>query len=174
VLIRREAAGDIGAIAAVTTAAFAPGAGPGDDAPVETTLIAELRASDAWLAPLSLVAVGEDDGIVGHVVCSRGHVGAAPALGLGPISVHPDRQGTGVGKALMHAVLGAADALGEPVVLLLGEPGFYARFGFRPAGEIGIAPPIADWISHFQARTLHAWDPALRGTFVYAAPFGVS
>lgn len=43
------------------------------------------------------------------------------ALGLGPLAVRPDQQGQGVGQALMHAVLGAADALGKPFVALLGQ-----------------------------------------------------
>jgi putative acetyltransferase len=71
----------------------------------------------------------------------------------------------------MHAVLGAADALGEPVVVLLGDPAYYGRFGFRLAAEYGITPPVAAWAPHFQARPLHAWDPKLRGPFAYAEPF---
>ena len=65
------------------------------------------------------------------MVCSRGHVDQAPVLALGPLSVRPDRQRGGVGSALMHAVLGAADALGEPLVALIGNPAYYRRFGFR-------------------------------------------
>ncbi len=71
----------------------------------------------------------------------------------------------------MHAVLGAADALGEPVVVLLGHTDYYPRFGFRPAAELGIEPPVAEWGAHFQARPLSAYDPGLRGPFRYAAPF---
>jgi len=71
----------------------------------------------------------------------------------------------------MHAVLGAADAMGEPVVELLGDPGYYGRFGFRLAAEYGITPPVEEWAPHFQARTLDAWTPALRGRFAYAEPF---
>jgi putative acetyltransferase len=71
----------------------------------------------------------------------------------------------------MHAVLGAADALDEPLVALLGHPDYYPRFGFRPAGELGITPPVADWAPYFQARTLSAYQPDLRGAFRYARPF---
>lgn len=167
-LIRREAPADIDPIAAVTSAAFGRSDAP---PPVETLLLAELRRSDAWLPQLSLVAVAGDDRVVGHVVCTRGHVDSSPALGLGPISVVPQRQRDGVGSALMHAVLGAADALDEPAVVLLGDPGYYARFGFRPAAEYGITPPQPDWAPHFQVRALHAWTPELRGGFTYAEPF---
>jgi putative acetyltransferase len=72
----------------------------------------------------------------------------------------------------MHAVLGAADALDEGVVVLLGHPDYYPRFGFRPAAELGIEPEVPEWASHFQARPLAAYHPRLRGVFRYAAPFG--
>jgi putative acetyltransferase len=167
-LIRRESDADIDAVAAVTSAAFGPPASP---PPVETRLLEELRLTDAWLTRMSLVAVADDGRLAGHVVCTRGHVDGSPALGLGPLSVAPDRQRGGIGSALMHAVLGAADALDEPAVVLLGDPAYYARFGFRPAAEYGITPPQPDWAPHFQVRTLHAWTPELRGRFAYAEPF---
>ena len=77
----------------------------------------------------------------------------------------------GVGSALMHAVLGAADALEEPLVALLGHTEYYPRFGFRPAAELGVDPPVEDWAPHFQVRTLGAYSPGLRGVFRYAPAF---
>ncbi|HTR95535.1 MAG TPA: hypothetical protein VMI73_27700 [Trebonia sp.] len=71
----------------------------------------------------------------------------------------------------MHAVLGAADALGEPLVVLLGSTEYYPRFGFRPAREYGITPQRPEWEPHFQVRTLAAYDPSLRGAFAYPEPF---
>lgn len=167
-LIRRETPGDVDAIAAVTTAAFrrAPDAGE----PPETRLLARLRDDGGWLEALSLVAMA-DQSVIGHVVRTRGHVDEIPALGLGPISVQPDRQRNGVGHALMHAVLGAADATGEPLVCLLGDPRFYRRFGFRSAARLGIAAPDPAWGRHFQARALSCCPPHVTGTFRYAAPF---
>jgi putative acetyltransferase len=167
--IQRETAVQADAIRAVVAAAFARAERP-RETPVEAVLVDELRAGDAWLPALSLVAVDSGQ-VVGHVVCSRARVGSAAVLGLGPLSVHPGHQGRGVGQALVHAVLGAADALDEPLVVLLGSPGYYARFGFRLAGEYGITPPDPHWVPHFQARTLTSFTPALRGEFVYAEPF---
>jgi putative acetyltransferase len=71
----------------------------------------------------------------------------------------------------MHAVLGAADALGEPLVALLGSTGYYQKFGFRPASEYGIAPAHPEWGEHFQVRPLAAYDQAVRGQFAYPEPF---
>ncbi|MGH3165649.1 MAG: GNAT family N-acetyltransferase [Trebonia sp.] len=168
-LIRREREGDIPAIRAVTVTAFARPETASRIAP-EATLVDELRAGEEWLPALSLVAT--DDGeITGHVLCTRGHVGAVPVLGLGPLSVRPDRQRQGVGTSLMHAVLGAADALGEPLVALLGRPGYYGRFAFRPSTEYQITPPDPDWGAYFQVRALACYDPAVRGAFRYAEPF---
>jgi len=168
-LVRREAVGDVAAINAVTAAAFA---GQGESGPpAEVPLVDALRASPAWIPVLSLVAIEPGGDVIGHVVCSRGSVGSAPALGLGPLSVRPDRQRRGVGSALMHAVLGAADALGEPLVVLLGSTAYYSRFGFRLASEYGITPTEPQWAPHFQVRTLTTYDPSLRGPFAYPEPF---
>lgn len=169
-LIRRETPTDIAAIAAVTTAAFARPDVAGQT-PLETELIDALRRSAAWLPALSLVATEPDGTVIGHVLATRGHVGSAPALGLAPLSVRPDRQRRGVGSALMHAILGAADALGEPLVALLGDPRYYRRFGFRPGTDYGVLAPVPEWQPHFQVRPLSAYDPALRGTFTYPEPF---
>lgn len=169
-LIRRETSADVAAVHTVTSAAFA---GPGSTGEVtEARLLGELRACDAWLPALSLVACeGQSEEVLGHVVCTRGHVGAVPVLALGPLSVRPGDQRRGVGLALVHTVLGAADALGEPLVALLGSPAYYARFGFRPSAEYGITPPVPEWAAHFQVRTLSAYDAGIRGTFAYPEPF---
>jgi len=170
VLIRREQPGDVDAVRAIVAAAFARPDEP-DQTPVEVGLLDGLRSDNGWLPALALVAVEPSaEEVIGHVVCTRGSVEGRPALGLGPLAVRPDRQRRGVGAALMHAVLGAADALGEPLVALLGEPSYYGRFGFRASSEYGILPPDRNWQEHFQVRTLSAYRP-LSGTFAYAEPF---
>jgi putative acetyltransferase len=162
VIVRRERAADHDAVAAVTRVAF--------DRGVEAKLTAELREDEAFIPQLSLVA--EQGGhVVGHVICTRASIGDVAALGLGPLAVAPRHQESGIGSALMHAVLGAADALDEPAVVLLGDPGFYRRFGFVAADGAGITPPVADWGPAFQVRTLTAWRPEIAGAFAYAVPF---
>ena len=71
----------------------------------------------------------------------------------------------------MHAVIGAADAAGEPLIALLGDPRFYIRFGFVPASELGVEAPDPAWAEHFQVRTLTDCPPVVAGAFRYAAPF---
>jgi putative acetyltransferase len=71
----------------------------------------------------------------------------------------------------MHGVLAAADALGEPAVVLLGDPDYYRRFGFVLAEPLGVLPPNPHWAPHFQVRPLRGWDESLRGTFHYAPAF---
>ena len=173
-LIRRERPDDVDMVRDVTAAAFrgaphsAPPVEPGGD-PGEATLVSWLRDDAGWMPELSLVAV--DVGVVvGHVVCTRAHVDEHPSLGLGPVSVHPEGQKSGIGSALMHAVLGAADALDEPLVALLGDPAYYRRFGFVPAASVGVTAPDAAWGDYFQVRTLTRYD-GQTGLFRYAAPF---
>jgi len=178
VLIRREVPADVDRIDQIHRAAFAGGAPDGGE-PVEVGLVHALRADAAWVPALSLVAedasdiVGGQVGgrVVGHVVCTEGVVGGTPVVGLGPIGVLPERQGAGVGRALMHGVIAAADALDYPLVVLLGHLDYYPQFGFRPGSSVGIDAPNPRWGDHFQARTLASWTPELRGTFRYAAPF---
>lgn len=72
----------------------------------------------------------------------------------------------------MHAVLGAAEALGEPLVGLVAiPPEYYSRFGFQPAEEYGIAAPVGGWQPYFVIRPLTAYTPSLAGTFNFPDPF---
>jgi putative acetyltransferase len=71
----------------------------------------------------------------------------------------------------MHAVLGAADALGEPLAALLGDPAYYRRFGFELSTVYQITPPKPEWQPHFQVRVLSGCQPRLRGLFTYPEPF---
>jgi putative acetyltransferase len=170
VLIRRETERDADVIRAITTAAFAQSRPPGQTPP-EAELIDELRAGPAWIPALSLVAVTPAGEVIGHVLGTRGHVGQDPVVALGPLAVRPDRQQNGVGSALMHAVLGAADALGEPLAALLGDPAYYRRFGFELSTVYQITPPRPQWQPHFQVRVLTQYHPRLRGMFTYPEPF---
>jgi putative acetyltransferase len=169
VLVRRATAADTGDVRAIHAAAFAR---PGRRRPVEeVALLDGLLAAGDVLDALSLVA--EVDGeLVGHVVCSRAAVEAHAVAALGPIGVRPEHQRRGIGSALVHTALGAADALELPLVGLLGSTEYYPRFGFVPSTRVRIDPPEAEWGDHFQIRTLSAWHPGIAGRFRYAPAFG--
>ena len=166
-IVRRELPADVAASRIVQSAAFDTGEGE----PAEAGLLDALRSCDGWIPALSWVAE-IDSRIVGHNVCTRGYVNDVPCVGLGPIGVAPDSQHSGVGSALMHTMIGAADALGEPLIALLGDPDYYSKFGFVPSAELGITPPEAEWSIHFQVLPLAGWNDAITGSFQYSAPFG--
>jgi len=168
-LIRQETADDHGRVDAVHRSAFA---GPAADVePVEVGLVRELRDDAGYIPSLSLVAVDATGFVIGHVICTRAHLDSGRAVGLGPLGVVREQQANGVGSALMHAVLAAADALEFDIVVLLGHREYYPRFGFVPAGSVGIAAPDPAWGDHFQARPLTRWTSAVGGRFHYASPF---
>ncbi|MEJ2862708.1 GNAT family N-acetyltransferase [Actinomycetospora flava] len=164
-IVRRERPEDLPAVRAVVAGAFDAGDGM---IPVEVGLLDRLREDVGWIPRLSLVAEQEGE-VVGHVVATRGRAGERPALGIGPVAVRPDRQGRGIGTALMYTLLGAAEACDEELAVLLGEPAFYGRFGFGPGADHGVTAPEPAWGPHFQVRAFTRDAP--RGTFRYAAPF---
>ena len=71
----------------------------------------------------------------------------------------------------MEALLAAADAAEVPLIVLLGAPGYYSRFGFRPAQELGVTPPEREWGDGFQVRPLTAHTGSVAGRFQYAPAF---
>lgn len=93
-----------------------------------------------------------------------------PALGLGPLSVHPELQGHGVGTALVQELLARAEEVGETLVALVGEPAYYRRFGFVPAKAMGLIPPDPGYGDSFLARRLGDGEHP-QGRFQYAASF---
>ena len=173
-IVRRERPADHVAVRELHRAAFARDPVTGTlrtaEAVPEARLTDELREDVGFLPHLSLVAVDGED-VVGHVIATRGWVEplAVPVLGLGPLGVQPDRQRQGVGTVLVHALLAVAEACGERLVVLLGSPDYYRRFGFTTSTELGIAPPEPAWGDYFQARQLTG--APVRGTFRYAEPF---
>ena len=135
---------------------------------LEGDIAAALRASGE--ERISLVASG-GEAIVGHVVLSEGRLGEAPVLCLGPIGVLPAHQGGGTGSALMRAALAAAAESDAGLVVLVGHPAYYPRFGFEPARALGLACKW-DLDEPWMAMRLPRYDPALRGLVSYPPAFG--
>ena len=167
-VIRRFAASDRTQVLRLLTEAFRRPAS--EQPPSEAELFAALLDAGDLVGRLTLVA-STDGLLAGHVACSRASVGSHSVVALGPIGVLPDHQRQGIGSALLHAVLGAADATDVPLVALLGSTTFYRRFGFVPASDAGIEAPDPSWGDEFQVRALQAYDPTLGGAFRYAPAF---
>lgn len=167
-IIRREAPADAAAVLDLIDAAFPTP--DGAQRAIEVGLVEELRADGDVIDDLTFVA--ELDGrVVGQVLCSRGTLGGRPSVGLGPIAVEPEHQQSGIGAALMASVIATAESLGEPVIVLLGDPGYYGHFGFGPGADLGIESPDPAWGIHFMAKPLRGWHSGLAGPFRYAAAF---
>ncbi|MFE9865083.1 bifunctional class I SAM-dependent methyltransferase/N-acetyltransferase [Streptomyces sp. NPDC005506] len=164
---RPETAADIEAVHTVNAAAF--------PTPDEAGLVDALRADpSAWLPGLSYVAQdGPDGDIAAHALLTRCRVGDAPALALAPVATVPDRQREGAGQAVVRAVLDAARLRGERLVLVLGHPGYYPRFGFVPASRYGIRPGFDVPDEAMMALVLDDSAPVPQGMIQYPAAFGV-
>ena len=159
--IRPERALDAAAISAVLKAAFGGAA--------EAQLVERLRADRGLV--LALVAV-DADGPVGHVAFARLSVttpdGEVPAVGLAPLAVAPAYQRRGIGSALARTGLDMLAADGESLAFVLGEPAYYARFGFDAAAGADYASPYAG--PYFMALRLARHAPR-RGTVRYPHAF---
>jgi putative acetyltransferase len=161
--IRPEREQDFEAIAAITLAAFGR--------ELEARMIVEIRGSEGFVPELSLVAEAEGE-IVGHVILSYVDLAGRPVLVLGPISVVPRLQRQKIGSLLVLESIRRAELRGEPLVLLLGHPRYYPRFGFVPARGLGIEPPDDDIPNEaWMALPLDSYDPALKGRVVWPPAF---
>ncbi|MEE1806833.1 bifunctional class I SAM-dependent methyltransferase/N-acetyltransferase [Streptomyces sp. BE133] len=164
---RPETAADIEAVHAVNAEAFAT--------PDEAALVDALRSDPAaWLPGLGYVALdGPDGDIAAYALLTRCRVGDAPALALAPVATAPDRQRQGAGQAVVRAALDAARLRGEPLVLVLGHPEYYPKFGFVPASRYGIRPGFDVPDAAMMALVLDDSVPVPQGTIRYPAAFGV-
>ncbi|MFA6174418.1 MAG: N-acetyltransferase [Kiritimatiellales bacterium] len=158
ITIRPETIADIDAISAVTEAAFR---NHPHSKQTEGFVIHALRKADA----LTVSLVAEVDGkVVGHVAFSPAKIsdGSTGWYGLGPVSVLPERQRQGIGKALIREGLARLKASGANGCLLVGEPAYYKRFGFKhyPKLILEKIPP-----SYFLARPFGKTVPRGAVTF---------
>ncbi len=163
ITIRPEQASDVESIHDLTEAAFRDA--PHSDGS-EPKIVDALRR-DGDLA-LSLVAETAEH-LVGHVALSPVTItdGSRDWYGLGPISVLPDCQGEGIGFRLMKRAIADIRAKDARGIVLLGDPAYYARFGFEHDPELRYPGPPA---KYFQRLVLEGEVPS--GTVNYAPAFG--
>ncbi|WP_086999704.1 GNAT family N-acetyltransferase [Rhizobium sullae] len=163
--IRNETEADIPAIRALVSTAFA---GKAYSSQTETAIVDALRRNGA----LSVTLVAEDEsGIIGHIAFSPVTIDGEDLgwYGLGPIAVAPERQREGIGSALVREGLAAIRKRDANGCLLLGDPNYYGRFGFRADARLRLAgaPP-----EYFQALCFSGEMPA--GMVTYDAAFEVT
>ena len=128
--IRAEIAADYPAVHALNCAAF--------DTHAEARLVDHLRHSTAQ--HIALVAQS-GEALLGYILFTPVSLSTAPQLsimGLAPMAVQPDQQGSGIGSLLVTAGLRCCAEAGAGAVVVLGHPGYYPRFGFLPASRFGL------------------------------------
>lgn len=166
--IRPERPDDFDRIDAVIRAAFSRH-------PDEVMLLIDrTRASENAVPAGTLVAVDGDE-VIGWIGLSYvGLVGGTRdrLLDLGPLGVRPDRQGEGVGSALVEAQIAVVEAMGEPALMVEGIPEYYPRFGFEPGASLGYEKPFASIPdAAFMVRRFAGFAPEVAGRVVYPAAF---
>ena len=167
-MIRAEEPGDHQAVEDLHRLAF-----EGDER--IPALVEALRGAPAPLPPVSLVAT--DGGqVVGHVLLSAARLDAprriVDVFTLSPLAVLPEHQRNGIGTGLVGAALGAAEAIGVPLVFVEGEPRYYGARGFERASGAGFRSPslrIPD--AALQVARLPAFQAWMTGTLVYSDTF---
>jgi len=130
-------------------------------------LVTELLGDRTALPLHSLVA--ETDGrVVGHILFTAVRLpsGPRPVLAqiLAPLAVSSDFQAQGVGISLVNDGLKDLAAAGVELVFVLGHPGYYPRFGFRPAGVLGFEAPYPIPPHNEDAWMVHELQPGTIGT----------
>lgn len=139
----------------------------------EARLIDLLRVSIHFIPDLSLVAVDAAH-VVGHILFSRIHIQMpkrdVPALALAPMAVLPEYQNRGVGSALVRHGLAESRRLGHRIVVVVGHPSYYPRFGFSSARAKGLEAPYPDPAFMVQELVPGALD-GVRGAVEYPPEF---
>ena len=140
--LRAERPEDLAGIRAVLSASFAT--------PAERTLVDALRGTEAWEPDLSIVAVDAGE-VVGYALLSRLILATAyrdlPALALGPVAVLPEMQRAGIGAAVVREALSRR---GDRLVVVLGDPAYYGRFGFVPGAAHGVTGAWSSFAAAWQ------------------------
>ena len=165
IVVRPATPDDAPAILAVVDDAFRDDTRDADE---ELDIVRHTWAVRSEAQRIELVVAGHGD-LVGHVLAAPGDLEGHDVAGVAPLSVVKAHQRAGVGTALMGALIGEAERRGWPLLLLLGDPAYYGRFGFAPAATRGIhyAPAGRD-SPHFLARPIGDVGAALpRGDYRY-------
>lgn len=137
--------------------------------PDEADIITKLEKAGDILLEL----VAEQDGqIIGHILFYPiGVFGKLGAVGLGPMSVDPWVQRSGIGSELVSAGLQQMKDAGAPLVFVLGHDAYYPRFGFNTEATRDFETPIKG--PHFFAIRFR-YGPPMSGKLVFPDAFGIA
>ncbi len=142
----------------------------------EARLVELIRNSEHFIPALSLVAVDEKDGIIGHILFSGislvTNQCVIPTIGLAPMAVKPEYQNSGIGSELVTEGLKKCKSLGYQHVFVLGHPNFYPKFGFQPSKNFCVQAPFPVPEEVFMAIELeHGSLNGLEGKIEYPPAF---
>lgn len=148
--LTEETEGDWWEVEALYDLCFAPG----------RTALSSYRLRDgvATVAALCLILRDSDGVLAAAIRYWPAEVGGEDILLLGPIAVHPTRQGEGLGGLLINESLAEARRLGWERVLLVGDAPYYSRFGFAKLHDVRMPPPTNPDRVLGLALKLGAWD----------------
>ncbi len=158
VTIRPEREADFETIYNLVHRAFETAKVSGGDEP---EFIVRMRADENYIPGLALVAESGKE-LIGHIMLTRTLIRrdtsasrkAYEVLLLAPLAVRLEERGQGVGAALVREAFRLGTEMGFGAIVLVGDPGYYGRLGFRPASEYGIRPPAEDYAPYLQVYEL--------------------
>jgi len=162
-IVRPEGPDDRTAIHSLHAAAFASAG--------EARLVDALRSAEK----LAVSLVAHTDGrVVGHVALSPVQCdGKTIGLGLAPVAVLPEYRRRGIARLLIESALGVCRERNVGLVVVLGEPAYYARFGFKPAEAFGLADEYGGGDAFQGLELLPGTIPAGGGLVRYASEFAI-
>ena len=161
--LRPEAPADADGVEALFDLSFAPG----------RAALSSYRLREGVPPLAALCRVAHADGAVaGAIRFWPVGVGEAPALLLGPVAVHPTRQGEGLGRLLIEEGLAAATAEGWARAMLVGDAPYYGRFGFTRLAGVVMPPPTNPERVLGRALVPGGWDGVAGPVVPWTQPSG--
>jgi putative acetyltransferase len=134
----------------------------------ESNLVNDLLNDDSAKPLLSLLAINDDEAI-GHILFTRvritGNEDSLSARILAPLAILPKAQAKGVGGKLIKEGLRQLSESKVDLVFVLGHPGYYPRFGFRPAGLRGFEAPYSIPAKDASAWMVQELRPGIIGSY---------
>ncbi|OPZ77510.1 MAG: Acetyltransferase (GNAT) family protein [Alphaproteobacteria bacterium ADurb.Bin438] len=165
-IIKKETVDDYFAVENLTREAFFNIYMSGCD---EHLVVRNLRNTKSYINELSLVAFFNNE-LVGHIMLTRARVEKDEVLCLGPISVLPKFQSKGIGSKLMKDAIKSAKNMGFKAIILLGNPDYYSKFGFKKCKDFEISLENGQCFDALQILHLSE-NNNIKGRFIYDRAF---